>query len=123
VLGETISFFTPIICISLTLHTGSSSVCVRSETLDVGLERPDSVDDAGEEERGDVVYTLRRLKSLYSVLRFTHVPPNSRVTTTRGSMNAPAPMILTNMQVLRVVGRRERVECGGSDYRGLENVM
>jgi hypothetical protein len=77
--------------ISRTRHFGSSS-CESKDTLDDRLERPDSMDDDGDEERGECVYTRRRLKRRYSVLRFTHVPPKSRVTTTRGSMNAPAPM-------------------------------
>jgi hypothetical protein len=79
---------------SRTRHFGSSSTCVRSDTLDDGLERPESIDDDGDDERGERVYTLRRLKRRYSVLRFTHVPPKSSVTTTSGSMNAPAPIVV-----------------------------
>jgi hypothetical protein len=93
----------PIMFIFRTRHTGSSSTCDSSVTLDAGLERPDPLDDDddddGDVERGECVYTLRRLKRRYSVFRFTHVPPNSSVTTTSGSMNAPAPMVLECMQV------------------------
>jgi hypothetical protein len=79
---------------SLTRHFGSSSTCVRSDALDDRLERPESIDDDGEEERGECAYILRRLNSLYSVFRFTQVPPKSKVTTTSGSINAPAPMVV-----------------------------
>jgi hypothetical protein len=75
-------------------HFGSSSICVRSEALDDGLERPESKDEDGDEDRGEFVYIRRRLKRRYSVLRFTHVPPKRRVTTTSGSMSAPAPMVV-----------------------------
>jgi hypothetical protein len=44
-------------------HFGSSSTCVSNDTLEDGLERPESIEEEeGEEERGECVYTLRRLK-------------------------------------------------------------
>jgi hypothetical protein len=43
----------PIMVMSLTRHFGSSSTCVRSDALDDRLERPESIDDDGEEERGE----------------------------------------------------------------------
>ena len=92
-LGDTTSFCMPMKFIFRTRHTGSSSICESSVTLDAGLERREPLDD-GEVDRGECAYTLLRLKRRYSVFRLTHVPPNSRVTTTSGSMNAPAPMVV-----------------------------
>lgn len=62
--------------------------------MDDGLERPDSNEfvELGEEDRGDE-YTLRLPNNLYSEFRFTHVPPKSSVTTTNGSIKAPAPIV------------------------------
>jgi len=62
VFGDTTSFFKPMICMFLRRHLGSSSICVSSDALDDGLERPDEMLDAGDVERGEVEYTLRRLK-------------------------------------------------------------
>jgi hypothetical protein len=80
---------------SLFLHFGSVSTFERRPTVDDGLERPDSNElvELGDEDRGDEEYTLRLPNSLYSAFRFTHVPPKSNVTTTSGSIKAPAPMV------------------------------
>jgi hypothetical protein len=80
-------------CMLRVRHFGSSPSCESSDALDDGLEHPESKDDEGEDDRDECEYTLLRLKRRYSVLRFTHVPPKSKVTTTSGSINAPAPMV------------------------------
>lgn len=92
--GLTTSFLNPNILSSLFLHLGSSSTLPSSVALDDGLERPDELDDvdAGDDDRGELRYTLRRPNSRYSELRLNQVPPKSRVTTTSGSIKAPAPM-------------------------------
>jgi hypothetical protein len=94
VFGDVTSFLSPIICMLRVRHFGSSSSCESSDALDDGLEHPESKGNDGDDDRGECVYTRLRLKRRYSVLRFTHVPPKSRATTTNGSMNAPAPMVM-----------------------------
>jgi hypothetical protein len=87
------SFLNPSTCISRFRHLGSSSTFASSDALEDGLERPESKDeDSGDDDRGDRWYTLFRPNRRYSEFRFIHVPPKSSVTTTSGSMNAPAPM-------------------------------
>ena len=78
-------------------HLGSSSTLASSDTLDEGLERPesDNDEDSGDRERGERRYTLLRPNNRYSVFRLTKVPPNSSVTTTSGSIKAPAPIATT----------------------------
>lgn len=101
VLGDTTSVLYPSTRISRFLQCGSCSGSndgddarypSSSEALDLGLDRPDP-EDAGDADRGECESRRCRENIRYSVLRFTHVPPNSNVTTTSGSMKAPTPMV------------------------------
>ena len=105
-LGDTTSFLKPRILSSRFLHFGSWAPSndgddVRSisfssnEELERGLEKSDSASaESGDDERGEYARARRRRSNMrYCVLRFTHVPPKSSVTTTSGSMKVPTPIV------------------------------
>lgn len=92
------SFLKPNMRNSLLLHFGSwggrsdgedARWSSRRDALERGLE----FSEVGEDERGECMRLCWRLNMRYRVLRFSHVPPKSRVTTTSGSMKVPTPMV------------------------------
>lgn len=96
---------------SRVLHFGTSSRLTNNDALEETEERPES--ESGDDERGDDVWSSRGPNSLYSLFRFTQVPPKSKVTTTSGSATAPIPMTMFESYSILCLGGFGALRCKG----------